>query len=70
MGRLDPKADRKKKTFIIRKIIFEPGFKDYDRLIPALAEKIRSFADFNGCDRIVIEQAEPEKLKDVLMKAL
>ena len=70
VGRLDPKADRKKKTFIIRNIIFEPNFKDYDGLMPALAEKIRSFADFNGCERVVVEQATPEKAKDPLTRAL
>ena len=70
MGRLDPKADRKQKTLIVRKIIFEPDFKDYDGLMPALAEKLHAFAAFNGCERIVIEQTVPGKAKTPLKREL
>jgi hypothetical protein len=70
VGRLDPKADRKQKTLIVRKIIFEPDFKDYDGLMPALAEKLHAFADFNGCERIVIEQTVPGKAKILLKREL
>jgi uncharacterized protein YcaQ len=66
VGRLDPKADRKQKTFIIRNAIFEPGFRKYDELLPELAKKLREFAVFNGCERIVVEQAEPRKVKNIL----
>ena len=66
VGRLDPKADRKQKTFIVRKLIFEPKFKNYDGLLPALAEKLRAFAAFNGCERIAIEKTEPGKVKTSL----
>jgi len=70
VGRLDTKADRKPKTFIIRKIIFEPDFKDYDGLLPSLAKKIHAFSAFNGCERIVIEQTVPGKVKTPLMREL
>jgi uncharacterized protein YcaQ len=63
VGRLDSKADRKKRTFIIRKMIFEPGFKDYEGLLPVLAERLHAFATFNGCERIVIEKVTPDKAK-------
>ena len=63
VGRLDSKADRKPKTFIVRKLIFEPEFRDYDSLLPSLAEKLRVFAAFNGCERIAIEETEPGKVK-------
>ena len=70
VGRLDPKADRKTKTFIVRKLICEPGFADFDELIPELAAKIRKFAAFNGCERVVVEETAPRKLKTPLKQAL
>jgi uncharacterized protein YcaQ len=70
VGRMDPKADRKQKVFIVRKLIFEPDFKDYDGLLPALATKLQAFCAFNGCDRIVIEESVPRKVKGQLNREL
>ena len=70
VGRLDPKADRKHKIFIVRKMIFEPDFKDYDDLLPALAEKLHAFAAFNECEQIVVEETVPEKFKASLTREL
>lgn len=70
VGRLDPKADRKKKTLLVRGVIFEPDLKDYDNLLPALADKLRALAAFNGCDRVVIERTEPEKARAPLVREL
>jgi len=70
VGRLDPKADRKHKIFIIRNMIFEPDFKDYDDLLPALAEKLHAFAAFNECEQIVVEETVPEKCKAALTREL
>ena len=70
VGRLDPKADRKAKTFIVRKLILEPNFKDYDALIPALAKKLQSFAAFNDCEQVIVEETAPRKVKAPLKRAL
>jgi len=70
VGRLDPKADRKKKVFIIRKMIFEPDFEDYEALMPVLADKLNAFAAFNGCERIEVEQVIPESAKEVFCSGL
>ena len=70
VGRLDSKADRKKRTFIVRKMVFEPGFKDYERLLPALAERLQAFATFNGCERIVVEKVAPDKAKSPFIREL
>jgi uncharacterized protein YcaQ len=70
VGRLDPKADRKQKTLLVRKAMFEPDFTDYDPLLPALAEKLRAFAAFNECDRVVVERTEPRKLRAPLTREL
>lgn len=70
IGRLDPKADRKKKVFIVRKMVFEPGFSDYEKVMPALAKKLRLFADFNGCEQITVEEVIPEEAKDLFIQGL
>ena len=70
IGRLDPKADRGRRTLTVRKLIFEPTFRDYDGVLPPLAEKLRAFAAFNECERVVVEQTRPRKLKGPLTRAL
>lgn len=70
VGRLDSKADRKKRTFIVRNMVFEPGLKDYEGLLPALAEKLHAFATFNGCQRIVVEKVDPGKAKSPFIREL
>ncbi|KKL53250.1 hypothetical protein LCGC14_2277320 [marine sediment metagenome] len=70
IGRLDPKADRKDGTFIVRKLIFEPGFTDHDAVAGPLAAKLNAFARFNECERIVIKQTTPRKAQAPLKRAL
>jgi len=70
VARVDAKADRKPKTFIVRNLVLEPGFKDLDAFIPLFADKLRDFASFNGCDRFAVEQADPVLARDLLRRAL
>jgi uncharacterized protein YcaQ len=70
VGRLDPKADRKQKTLIVHKLMFERGFKDYEPLLPALAEKLHAFAAFNQCERVTVTETQPRKLRAPLRRAL
>ena len=70
IGRLDPKAERKSQTFLVRNLVFEPGFDDYDALLPSLAAALHRFAAFNGCTSIHIEQTKPGKVKAPLSRAL
>jgi uncharacterized protein YcaQ len=70
VGRLDPKADRKKKTFIVRNMIFEPEFSDYEGMMPILAKKLWKFARFNECENIVVEKANPEGIKSAFIQEL
>jgi uncharacterized protein YcaQ len=70
VGRLDSKADRKKRSFIVRRLTFEPDTIGYDRLLPTLAKKLWSFAAFNACDRISLEQVVPEEAGTALRRAL
>jgi len=70
VGRMDAKADRKPKTFIVRNLVFEPGFAEFDALSLALASRMWAFAAFNGCERFIVEQVMPEHLKARLETAL
>jgi len=70
IGRLDPKADRKQRTFLARKVMFEPSFKDYDAVLPTLSRKLQEFAAFNGCDQVVIEKTVPAKVRAALKREL
>jgi len=60
VGRLDPKADREHKILIVRRLVFEPEFAEYDALMPVLTETLRAFAAFNGCERVVVEGISPD----------
>ncbi len=70
VARLDSKADRKPKTFVIKRLLFEPNFDEYDAVLPALAEKLRAFAAFNGCDNFAVEEVQPENVKAPLIQRL
>jgi uncharacterized protein YcaQ len=70
VGRMDAKADRKPKTFIVRNLVFEPGFAEFDALSSTLADKLWAFAEFNGCERFVVEQVLPSHWKAPLEAAL
>lgn len=66
IGRMDPKADRKNKVLILRTLSFECAPQDFDAIVPLFAAKLRAFAAFNGCERVVIEKTSPPKMKTAL----
>ena len=66
VGRIDPKAERKKKTFIINALILEPQFQSFDRFLPLLADKLHDLAVFNQCEKIVLKKVSPAKIKKTL----
>lgn len=70
VGRLDAKADRKAKTLIVRKLMFEPDVRNDDALFPALAEKLRAFAEFNNCEQVAVERTQPANMKTPLVREL
>jgi uncharacterized protein YcaQ len=69
-GRVDAKADRKTGQLILRQFTFEPDAEAEPGLFSALPDRLRSFARFNGCDEIVLERTEPERLDASLRRAL
>lgn len=70
IGRLDPKADRRAATLVVRKLMFERGFREYEAVLSALAEKLRAFAAFNECSGVALEQAQPRKVGAALRRLL
>ncbi len=53
VARFDPKADRASKTFYIKQMHYEKGFKPDAAFKKAFKEKVKSFAEFNGCKSVV-----------------
>ena len=70
VGRMDPKAERKKKTLVIRSLRFEAGFEEFDWFLPQFAAKLAEFARFNGCRRITVEEIEPASIAPALERLL
>ena len=70
MGRIDPKADRKKKTLILRNIAFEKDIDISEHFLRSLTEALKDFAIFNRCHHIIIEKCKPKKVCDKLQRWL
>ena len=63
VGRLDPKADRKRKALIINNLVFETGFRKVDELLPLFANALSEFARTNQCETIECNLVTPAKVK-------
>jgi uncharacterized protein YcaQ len=70
VGRLDPKADRPKKTLCVRRLALEPGFHNEDGLIHELGRTLGELARFNGCQTVILENVQPRKLIAPLKRIL
>ena len=66
VGRLDPKADRKNNTLIIKSLILEPGFYPAVEFIKLLAGQIKKFAVFNNCKEVILDKCTDPKLRKEL----
>jgi hypothetical protein len=56
VGRLDPKADRKAGTLIVRAIHLEPGVTLTKELVTGIAAALDEFVAFHGCQRLRLER--------------
>lgn len=63
IARFDPKVDRVNKIFYIKSFHVEENCKMTERCLELLATKIKLFAHFNGCNKIVIVKAPALLLK-------
>lgn len=66
VGRLDPKADGKKKILFIHNMELDKNIYHESEFIQQLANKLVTLARFNGCHKIKIERMTPAKLKTKL----
>lgn len=69
-ARFDPKADRASGTFYVSKLFMEPGFNDIKSFLPLFAGKLKQFALFNTCEKIIIENTEPKGILKELRSLL
>jgi uncharacterized protein YcaQ len=68
VGRLDPKADRKAGTLIVRKLWLEPWFEVTDEFLSPLGASLARFADFNGCASVEMERVSPARLRGAVSR--
>ena len=72
VGRLDPKAERKKNVLIVRNLVFEPQFKASDEFLAKFARALVDFMHFNHCESVEIENIAPlgllESIRSVVKK--
>jgi uncharacterized protein YcaQ len=70
IGRLDPKADRKTKTFLLRGIYFEESFQPDEIFFNRLVLRILEMMKFNGCVRVELGFIKPERFQVPMIAAL
>lgn len=63
VGRMDVKAERKTNTLIINSLTFESGYEPTDSFLLRFSDKLRTFAQFNGCGKIKLKQEYSYPLK-------
>ena len=67
VGRLDPKAHRKKKLMEIKTIIFEPDIKLDQSLIVGLRKALLDFTNWHQMSRLEINATIPHELREALL---
>lgn len=70
IGRLDAKAARAERVLIVKSLWLEHPERADGHLAASLAEELRDFADFNGCDDIKLEDCNDTSLKKALSRSL
>jgi uncharacterized protein YcaQ len=72
VGRLDPKAERKKKILIVRNLVLESQFQANDEFLAEFARALTGFMHFNQCESVEIENVVPiellESIRDLVKK--
>ena len=70
IGRMDCKADRKERVFIVQALHFEKEVKDLASVLEPLSETVGEYAKFSGCDRIRVVRVEPSAFLAKAKRAL
>ncbi len=66
IGRMDSKADRKNKTFVVKNLVIEDNFKDIETFLPDLGDALEKFKLANGCSNLVVERVNRKKVRQYL----
>ena len=69
VGRLDPKADRKRGVLVVNSIWFE-SMNGFDEIAEKIADELKAFASFNGCADVEVVTSNPKKALAPLRRAL
>ncbi|MEA3326897.1 MAG: crosslink repair DNA glycosylase YcaQ family protein [Chloroflexota bacterium] len=67
VGRLDPKAHRKRELMEIKNLYLEQGVTIDKDLINALKATLKAFAEWHGMNELLISAAHPSELGEVLL---
>ncbi len=70
VARIDCKADRKEKVMHVHFLALEPGHKNTDAFVLALAKELISFQSFNGCKSNQVHHSSPADIKARLLSTL
>jgi len=70
IARMDAKADRQAKIFYIRNLAFEQKANVDEAALLAFAEKLKAFAAFNLCEKILLEKSNNKKLHQPLNRLI
>ncbi|HET6991695.1 MAG TPA: crosslink repair DNA glycosylase YcaQ family protein, partial [Bacteroidia bacterium] len=70
IGKFDPKADRASGIFYVKSFHLENQPKNMDEFLAAFSITLKAFAEFNDCDKIVLEKTFPAKLKSEMKRNL
>jgi uncharacterized protein YcaQ len=70
VGRLDPKADRRREVLLIQNLHIERNIDHKDAFFVSLARSINDFAHFNKCEHVEINANVPSNIKRRLSSRL
>jgi uncharacterized protein YcaQ len=66
VGRMDAKAYRKDRSLIVRNLVFEEWFQDFDHFLPPFVRALTGFAQFNRCETVGVDNVAPMDLQSPL----
>jgi len=66
VGRIDPKADRQKRTVIINNLYLEDKKLDLKTFVPALSKCLKKFAHFHKCEEIELSKNIPARIRRII----
>ena len=63
IGRMDAKANRAERQLVIRNLVFEPTFQDFEAVKSAFASALNDFTRYQECDQWKISRVEPKTFR-------